>query len=147
MCPSRGPFLGSHRVETCIETSTAGSSTCAGGVVRTQLGHSGLTYKTGSNRFVKGPYHSTPNSNGIPTADQTIFMKWWSQTLCSSHMNCRSNLFFHSGTGSSENCASACSTRESVRSAMIYDSFFGRKMKFGGLQGSISCFLRTNCPN
>ena len=46
------------------------------------------------NGFVRERYHSTPNPNGIPTNDQTRFMGWRSQTLCSSPMNCRSNLFF-----------------------------------------------------
>ena len=92
--PRHGQFLGSHCVETLIDTSAAGSSTCAVGVVQTQLGHSGLACKTQSNGFVRERYHSTPNPTGIPTNDQTRFMGWGSQTLCSSPMNCRSNLFF-----------------------------------------------------
>ena len=51
--------------------------------------------------------------------------------------------FFYSGTGSSENCARATQVNQWGRPWLVVLE----KMKFGGFQWSISCFLRTNCQN
>ena len=144
--PRHGQFLGSHCVETFIDTSAADSSKCAVGVVRTQLGHSGLHAK----QKVMGLSGNDIIQHLIPmefqlmtkldlwdgghkpfaaapwTVDRTFFL------------SVRYRLFGQLCT---------CRGVNQEVSHDVWRLFPWKKMKSNGVWGSISCLLITNCHN
>lgn len=132
--PRHGQFLGSHCVETFIDTSAADSSTCAVGVVRTQLGHSGLHAK----QKVMGLSGNDIIQHLIPMEFQLMTkLDFWDgghKPFAAAPWTVDRTFFYQSGTGSSDSCARAGEWTR--RSAMMSDGFFlGKKWNLMAFEG------------